>query len=125
MKKLLLTILLALSITLVACSEEEPYTFTEITFNGETYEFLKTEDNYDIYIYNGHTIEVQYGRITTLTTELDGDIYIIQGEKDDYSIRKNGETILICSGTEIECTGFENVDFKLDFITIIEEYEKE
>ena len=124
MKKIL-SLLLLLSITLVGCTEEEPYTFTEVTFNNETYTYMKTEDAYDIYVSNGHTIEIQYGRVTTLTTEIGADIYIIIGDLETYTITKNGETILICEGENATCTGFEDVAFKLDIIDIIKEYEKE
>lgn len=126
MKKILLLLTLLLSFTLVACNnEEEAYVVTEVTFNGQTYQYMKTENHYDIFVSNGHTIEIQYGRITTITTEIGADIYIIKGEKTDYTITRNGETLLICSGEEVTCTGHENVDFKLDIIGIIEEYEKE
>lgn len=125
MKRMILTLLLTL--LLVGCgNEEEPYEVTELTFNNQTYQYMKTEDDYEIFVNNnGHTIEVKYGETTILTTEIDDDIYIITGTKTEYEIQKNGTVILICTGEEINCTGFENVDFREDIISIINEYEKE
>ena len=123
MKKLLIFILL---FTLVGCQKEdkEPEQVQYIEFAGATYEFLKEEAGYDQFTNGGHIVEVQYGTTTIVTTEIDGDIYIITGSKLTYTISKNGTTILICEGAG-SCTGFESVDFQDDIIGIIEQYEEE
>ncbi len=128
MKKIILILLLVLTLTACADTEDqvEEATTKEVMFNGDTYQYLNEIDNYDRYINNnGHIIEINYGYNTTLTTEIDEDIYIITGTKINYSITKNGETILYCIGEELTCTGFENKDFKEDFVGIIEMYEEE
>lgn len=120
MKKLLLLISI---LTLTACGNtEENEDVDSISFSGETYEYVKTENDYDIFTNNGHIVEVQYGTVTIITTEIDDDIYIIQGDAENYEISKNGNTILVCSGTPTSCTGYESVDFKDDIIGIINEY---
>lgn len=121
MKKILILIIL---ITLTGCSKDQAFEVEYIEFAGATYEFVKEEDGYDIFTNNGHTVEVLYGTTTIISTEIDGDIYIITGSKITYTITKNGTTILICEGQD-NCTGFETVSFQNDIIGIIEEYEKE
>lgn len=121
MKKICIIVLLFF---LTACGSKEPYEVKNIEFNGEIYQFLQEKDGYDVFTHNGHIVEVQYGTTTTITTEINEDIYIIIGSKYTYTILKNGTTILICEDTD-QCTGFETVPFQDDIIGIILEYEKE
>ncbi len=43
--------------------------------------------------------------------EIDEDLFIVAGIDKNFSVRKNGETILQCSGDDYTCSGFESVTF--------------
>ena len=121
MKKLLI-LLSILTLTACAKTEDKNDDVDFINFNGLTYEYVKTENGYDVFTNNGHIVEVQYGENTIITTVIDEDIFIIQGNQENYEISKNGDTILVCSGSPSTCTGYEVVDFKDDIIGIINKY---
>lgn len=124
MKKLI--VVLAFLLILTGCKKETQVSeqVEYVVFSGAKYHYVETESGYDLFEKDGHIIEINYGRVTTITTVIDGDIFIIQGDKLDYSITKNGTIIIMCSGEELICSGFESVGFDRDFVDIIEEYEK-
>ena len=124
MRKLAVIALLLLSVITLSGCKNEIVEVTEISFNGKIYEKISvTDDNYDLFDNNGHSIEIFFDDEGILiSTEIDEDIYFITGTIESYQIKKNGETLLLCSGDPIVCSGFEDVSFKLDIMPIIIAY---
>lgn len=123
MKKILLIIFVLL---LTACKSnvDEFKPVTEFTFNGSIYLFSDTtKAGYDLFNGDGHLFEVKCEDECILSFELDGDIYIVSGTSELFTIMKNGATILI-DGTSQNPTGTESPEWKDDIVSILEAYQK-
>jgi len=122
MKKMLLSIIIVLLLS--GCKIND---INEIEFNDHTYVLEEVStDGYDMYLYDTYLVEVLYDDIDEdfiMTTELDGDIYIIIGTQDEYTISKNGITIMI-DGMNLTPTGSGYVPWNEDIIPIMEMYSK-
>jgi len=125
MKKMIVIASLILSVLTLSACKPEAKEVKEFTFNGETYEKIGvTDDDFDLFEFEEHRIEVFFDEDILMSTVIDEDIYIILGNQESYQIKKNGETLLLCSGDPSVCSGFEDVSFKLDILDIIKAYEE-
>jgi uncharacterized protein YcfL len=122
MKKFLLSVILVLLLS--ACSSDE---ITEIEFNDHIYTLEEVStDGYDMFLYDTYLVEILFDETDNsfiLTTEMDGDIYIVQGTIEEYTVSKNGSTILI-DGIDLIATGSEYVNWNEDIIPIMQQYVK-
>ena len=122
MKKLLLVFIMVLSLTACKSSNE---VVEEIEFNGVTYNLEEVSSlGYDMFVGEGHLIEIKYEEDSIiLSTEIDGDIFIVTGTTESYDISKNG-TIILIDGADLTPTGIEFVEWNEDIIEIIDQYEE-
>lgn len=124
MKKILL--LLLILPLLVSCKEKiDEVIISEITLNGNEYSHTLNDGVYDIYQFNDDEIQVLYtDENTKMFFEIEEDVFIVTGVDQSFSISKNGETILTCSGDNFTCSGFESVTFIDElkiFYTVLQE----
>lgn len=121
MKKLILVVIMVIALS--AC--KPTYVSDGIAFNGQTYDFVETDDNgYDIFEYDGHQIEVtKTSNGFIMSTVINEDIFIISGNTESYEISKNGSTVLI-DGVDKIATGTESIVWNDDIIGIMDNYNK-
>lgn len=120
MKKII--VLLVLIVSLSGCKIDQTE-LDEIEFNDVVYSFEEvSSDGYDMFVGDAHLIEILYSEeVFIISTEIDGDIFIISGDLTQYTISKNGSIILI-DGIELSPTGSEFVEWNEDIIPIMEKY---
>ena len=100
----------------------------DITFDNSEFRYIGvTTDDYYLYRDDDSELEIKLDEEDTLSAsyEKDGDIFIISGKEDSYTIRKNGTIIIACSGEEPTCSGVEDVSFGDDIDLLFAVFEEE
>ncbi len=121
--KVLITVLI---ITLLASCSNSSSTPQTINFDRMEFSYVGiTDDDYLLFESGNFRLELieNDDETVTISYEKFQDIYIIEGTKEDYKIRKNGILVQICTGEEeISCTGFAQVDFSKDAANLFDIY---
>ncbi len=124
MKTLKILLVLLVITVLTGCNKNSiPET---INFDRMEFSYVGlTDDDYLLYESGNFRLELHQKDDGTVTASYEKfqDIYLIEGTKSDYQIRKNGILVQICTKEEaVSCTGFEQVDFSKDAVNLFEVY---
>lgn len=113
--------LLFTAVLMVFITGCEVDTDKNIMFNNEELIYIdELANGYTLYRQGSTELEVKLidNESINASYKEDGDLYLILGKTDSFTISKNGTTVLTCSGEEIICSGIENLAFKDDVITL-------
>lgn len=117
-KKISLLFTVVLMIFITGCEEDSS---KNIMFDNEELVYIdELANGYTLYRLGSTELEAKLidNKIINASYIKDDDVYIITGELDSFVISKNGTTVLTCSGDELVCSGFENLEFKDDISNI-------